>query len=113
MTARTLEEIEANYKAANLRDLAPGFGKLFGGIDCLVVGFRDAMDGGPSRILCAVSDRESMNKQDDAAADLIASLPDLLAIAQRQREELRAKDAEIESLREEVRGWQDECLFPG
>ncbi len=83
-----LEDIEARYKAANLRELAPGFGKVFGGTDCLVVGYRDSMNGLPGRILCVVSDRDSMNKEDEAAADLIASLPDLLAIAQGQREEI-------------------------
>lgn len=91
VTGRTqmkLEDIEARYKAANLRELAPGFGKVFGGTDCLVVGYRDSMNGLPGRILCVVSDRDSMNKEDEAAADLIASLPDLLAIAQGQREEM-------------------------
>ena len=85
----TLEEIEACYAAAELRDLAPGYGKALGK-DCIVVGFRDHLDGEAGEIVCVVTSRECATPKDDARADLIAHLPRLLDICREQGARIKA-----------------------
>ena len=106
MTARTLEEIEALAK-----DATPGPWRRETGV-AAPIGNVETVDG--ELILQAQQsgrikgfDPIRQNKLRNANADFAAEVWALLRIAQEQRAELRAKDAEIEDLKYELQDLQE------
>ena len=100
MTARTLEEIEALAK-----DATPGPWR-YDTVDYRVLGTEKREVVLRDFSLASGSRTPEQRKEIQGNTILAMSAPDLLRIAQEQR-------AEIERLRKEVRGRQDECPFPG